>query len=247
MNSIIENIYQTKKVIDGKSKSIDAFPTSIRFDEGMTLYQLIKKTKPKRTLEIGMGYGLSTLFICQAHCDNGNTERCHVVVDPYQRTGFGSIGLLNAQKAKLDKYLHFHERLSHDILPQLLNQKECFDFIFIDGSHLFDYVMLDLFYSDKLLPIGGYIMFDDLVMPAIQKVLSYILKNRQYALNFEFLWNDYPKLKRILRSLTAMRRFSFGRDNILFFQQNLCYGPRNYCIMKKTADDNREWQFHKSF
>ena len=45
-------------------------------------------------------------------------------------------------------------------MPKFLNMKP-FDFIFIDGWHTFDYTLVDMFYADRLLRIGGYLLIDD--------------------------------------------------------------------------------------
>ena len=45
-------------------------------------------------------------------------------------------------------------------IPKFLTKKP-FDFIFIDGWHTFDYTLVDMFYADRLLRIGGYLLIDD--------------------------------------------------------------------------------------
>jgi len=69
-----------------------------------------------------------------------------------------------------------------DALPRLCAEGERFDFVFIDGRHLFDCVLVDFFYVDRLLEVGGYVALDDLWMPAVRKVKSFILRNRSYEL-----------------------------------------------------------------
>ena len=69
-----------------------------------------------------------------------------------------------------------------EALPQLCSQKEEFEFAFIDGSHLFDFTFVDFFFIDKLLAVGGHVAFDDLWMPAVRKVVSFVLKNKPYQL-----------------------------------------------------------------
>lgn len=45
MNSVIRNIYGAGSVEDRDGHSIDIFPTSIQYDEGTALYNLIRKVK----------------------------------------------------------------------------------------------------------------------------------------------------------------------------------------------------------
>jgi predicted O-methyltransferase YrrM len=195
--------------------------------------------KPEKTLEIGMAYGLSTLFICQAHHDNGSGA--HIAIDPFEDTRFKSIGLLNIKRANLEQLLRFYRSSSDEVLPQLCAQKDRFDFAFIDGSHLFDRVLVDFFYIDKLLNAGGHVAFDDLWMPAVRKAASFILKNRAYTL---VRLPSKPKTsvwRRVLRIGRRIVQSPFGRDWTLKFV------PQNVVVFKKVAHDSRHWQFHRAF
>jgi natural product biosynthesis luciferase-like monooxygenase protein len=175
---VIGQIYQTGHVEapDGYFRNI--FPWAIPADAGALLYDQIVHHRLDRTLEIGMGYGLSTLFVCQAHGDKGEGE--HVAIDPCQKLEFQSVGLLNIQRAGLQKYLRFIEEPDYLALPKLLDAGEPFQLVFIDGLHLFDYALVDFFYSDRLLAENGYIIFDDCHVPGVEKVIAYLRQNRQY-------------------------------------------------------------------
>jgi hypothetical protein len=89
---------------------------------------------------------------------------------------------LNAQRAGLADRVRLIEAPSYEALPSLLKERAKLDFAFIDGMHTFDYALLDFFYVDKLLSPGGYVAFDDLWMPAIRKVIAFVLRNRSYEL-----------------------------------------------------------------
>ena len=54
-------------------------------------------------------------------------------------------------------------------------------FAFIDASHLFDLSVLDFTLIDKRLDVGGVVGFHDLWMPSLQKLVRYILTNRDYV------------------------------------------------------------------
>ena len=168
MNALLEHIYRTGYVEDAEGNLIDPSLASVSYERGMLLCELVQREKFENTLEIGMAYGLSTLFICQAHHDKGAGR--HTAIDPNQDTVFKSVGLLNIKRAGLNNIFRFFQAPSYEILPQLCTAGEHFDFAFVDGMHLFDYVLVDFFYIDKLLTVGGYIVLDDLWMPAIQKV-----------------------------------------------------------------------------
>jgi predicted O-methyltransferase YrrM len=230
MNSLIERIYSTGLVEDAEGNSTNAFPTSISQEMGTALYKLIKEKNLNNTLEIGMAYGLSSLFICQAHRDKD--EGLHNSIDPFQKKTWNSIGLSNIQRSNLDDILTFHEAPSHEALPRMLQGGSRFDFIFIDGSHLFDYVLVDFFYADKLLKNGGYVMFDDTWMPSVSGVVSFILLNRGYEVARGWGKGRVERLPKIKRIVRGKKTFKFrGR----------------YLILRKISDDDREWDYHENF
>lgn len=54
-------------------------------------------------------------------------------------------------------------RSTRDILPQL--GPASFDIIYLDGSHVFDDVTLDVSQAMQLVPDGGIVCDDDLELP----------------------------------------------------------------------------------
>jgi len=239
MNSIIEEIYKTGRVQDDAGKLINAFPHSTRYEIGTFLYNLIQEEKLEKTLEIGMAYGLSTLFICQAHHDREIGH--HIAVDPFQSKAWKSIGLLNSKRAGLDNRLRFFESYSYEILPKLVEKGEQLDFAFIDGSHLFDDAFIDFFYIDKILNVGGFIAFDDIWMPALKQLVNFVLKNKPYEL---FTISTTVPLSPLKRSAKILRHLLQGR---LKDPLDPIHAAAQVCTLKKISDDNRPWDFHRSF
>lgn len=238
MNPTLEKIYQTSHVEDSQGNSIDPFPTATSQETGTILYELIQKYECQKSLEIGCAYGLSTLFMCQAHQNRGSGN--HTAIDPKQSSRWKSIGLLNVKRAELEDRFRFFESPSYEALPKLLADGEKFDFAFIDGSHFFDYTLVDFFYIDKLLSVDKFVVFDDLWMPAIRKVIHYVLRNRQY----ELVKIDKPiGLKESMGRLkNRLIQNIFERD-----YGRIRFLPHNICLLKKVAEDKRPWEFHRSF
>ncbi|MGH9627422.1 MAG: O-methyltransferase, partial [Bryobacteraceae bacterium] len=237
MNQLLETIYRTRRVQDEEGNPVDPFPAATPQETGEALYRLVLDLRCEQTLEIGMAYGLSTLFICQAHEDRG--QGSHIAIDPVQSTRWKSIGLSNIQKAGLQHRLKFHEKPSHVALPMLLQEEIHLDFAFIDGAHLFDYALLDFFYVDKLLRVDGHIVIDDLWMPAVRKVLAFVASNRNYKIipihtDTRFLMHAGRVVRRVFQN-------PFERDpgHIRFFAGNIC-------LLQKMKEDDRAWSFHRS-
>ncbi|GET37222.1 class I SAM-dependent methyltransferase [Microseira wollei] len=238
MNQLLEHIYNTGYVEDGDGKLINPFPTATPRETGTILYEIVQQYNLERTMEIGMAYGLSTLFICQAHQDRGVGN--HTAIDPKQSTIWKSIGLLNIKRSGLSERLRFFETFSDEVLPQIVKTGENFDFAFIDGSHLFDYALLDFFYIDKLLAVGGYVVFDDLWMPAVRKVISFVLRNRSYE-----LVKIKPKANWIKR--LARVTYRLVQNPLDLYSLKIKFITENICLLKKVSEDSRVWDFHRSF
>ncbi|HKG21226.1 MAG TPA: class I SAM-dependent methyltransferase [Blastocatellia bacterium] len=238
MNELLRAIYSTGRVEDKDGNAIECFPTSVPFETGALLYDLVRRHGLSRTIEIGMAYGMSALFICQALKDNGAGS--HTAIDPAQDASWGSIGRLNIERAGLGGRFRFFPGTSHEVLPRLLLEKESFDFAFVDGMHLFDYTLVEFFYLDKMLEAGGYIAFDDIGLPSVRKAVSFILRNRAYEI-------ERPKRegRGLVRSaMSAARRVGqepLGRDWALKLM------PGNVCVLRKVADDDRHWKHYKTF
>jgi len=246
VNSLIDHIYASQYVEDADGHRLPLFPTAVSQEDGLALYNLIRTTQAQRTLETGLAYGLSTLFMCQALCDNGAGS--HTAVDPSQRTRWKSIGLLNVERAGLDRFLRFLEAPSDRALPELALAGERFDVVFIDGSHRFDHVLLDFYYADKLLRVGGHIMFDDCWMPAVRKACSFILRNRRYALAPEFLRPPASLWHRGLRLIRSFVQNPLDAYSLTATARLLARGFTTYCTVRKVSEDNdRPWNHYKPF
>jgi hypothetical protein len=82
--------------------------------------------------------------------------------------------------------------LSEIGLGRLLSERgaECCGLIMIDGDHRFDQVITDFFLADKLCAVGGFIVFDDALFPAIEAAVSYVAANRSdYEVVHLPVWN----------------------------------------------------------
>ena len=179
MNPVLADILSTGRIATPDASTVP-LNYNISAEEGMALQRFIRATKPRVTLEVGLGYGVSTLFICEALADVGG-ER-HIVIDPDQEIGFKGIGLFTVKRAGYASLIDFHGESSHRVLPALDKAGDRVGLALIDGWHTFDYVLVDFFYIDRLLNVGGIVMFDDTrFYPAVRKVARYVATHRQYV------------------------------------------------------------------
>ncbi|MCC7167509.1 MAG: class I SAM-dependent methyltransferase, partial [Rhodospirillales bacterium] len=142
---------------------------------------LVRHLMPKATLEVGLAKGTSAITILAALTDGGAARPIHRAIDPFQSVVYKRNGLRNAAFCGFGDQLVLIEDSSHRALPYLLmSEKRRFDFVFLDGNHLFDFTFVEWFYCDKMLPVGGAMLFDDADLPAVAAVLNFIAANLPY-------------------------------------------------------------------
>ena len=155
----------------------DLFPVAIGPEEGSALREWVRRERAVRTLETGLGFAVSTLFICEALLRNGPGAR-HVAADPYQHgERYRGVGLELLEQAGVRELVEFHAEESQILLPRLLADGRQFDFAFLDGNHRFEGVFLDLIYSGRLLKPGGVLFADDAQLPAVKKAIGFCVAN----------------------------------------------------------------------
>lgn len=69
------------------------FPVAASVAEAEALRAWIVREAATRTVEIGLGYGISALHACEGLVTNGDPSARHVVIDPHQATRFAGCGL----------------------------------------------------------------------------------------------------------------------------------------------------------
>jgi len=242
---IIDEILESGIVKDKDGKDIP-LRGNIDRAEGMFLYNLVKENKSiTHTLEVGCAFGISSLFICSAL--RFKEAPLHIIIDPHQEEAYNNIGNLNLQRAGVTFYKLIKEN-SEFALPRLLNQTpNSFDLVFIDGLHSFDQVSLDFYYANRLLKVGGYIVFDDCSFYSISKVLSYVLNYPSYKFHSEV--KETSRRKILLRS--CLKLFpDFIYTNFLPLKVNNFYNRLRFTSMiaiKKVADDQRDNRWFSDF
>jgi predicted O-methyltransferase YrrM len=181
-----------------------------------TLARLMAETKPGRTLEIGLGPGASALLFASYHQEAGHPPQSHVAIDPHQLspTAFNSAGLRELEEAGLASFVSHHNGLSSLELPKLINEGATFDLIYIDGSHLFEDVFVDAYFSLHSLNDGGVMLFDDSTANHVLKVVRFVRNNMRSCLvevDLSAYRDDSPYRYRIARALGRLQLTAFRR------------------------------------
>lgn len=169
-------------VAESDGATHDVRTVAISPDEGDALIRWVLREKATRTIEIGLGYGVSALHICEGLLRSGHPEARHVALDPFQSVRFADCGLQVLRKAGVDSIVEHHAEASQTALPAFLREGRRFDLAFVDGNHRFDAVFLDLYYLGRLLPKGGVVVVDDYDLPGVRRAVSFYLTNLDWRI-----------------------------------------------------------------
>lgn len=180
----------------------DLFPLAVSAAEGEALRRWVVREQATRTVEVGLGYAISVLHICEgllAHADAGAR---HVAIDPLQETFFSGCGLQFLEEEGVSGLVEHHAEESQLALPHLLDEGRSFDFAFVDGNHQFDGVFVDLFYLGRLVRQGGVVFLDDYQLPAVGRAASFFVRNLGWTVEEVSAWDDLHRWA-VLRTSNA--------------------------------------------
>ena len=84
--------------------------------QGVFLQSIMDSIKPTKSLEVGLAYGISAMFILEKHREYGNLPKAHLVIEPYP---WGGIAEYNIEKEGLSELVRYEYKKSDEILPLL--------------------------------------------------------------------------------------------------------------------------------
>ncbi|MDZ4770957.1 MAG: glycosyltransferase [Chloroflexota bacterium] len=185
------------------------------------LQYLLRMYRPTRIVEVGFAYGISALAMLSmvAQVDH----LVYHIIDPHQTSFWQAIGIENVRRAGYDGKYNLHLLPSEIVLPWLLTNQQRLDFAFIDGNHTFDHVLVDFFYVNKMLDIGGVVVFDDVQMESQARLMKHIA--------------TYP----------AYERINAPESLVVDGVRRPIDNPARFGVFRKVADDLRQWDWHADF
>lgn len=248
MLNTLKMAFETLKMEGPNNEIIDVHSHTSK-EQGLFLQEIIDFVKPSQSLEIGLAYGISTLFILEKHHELNNAPKSHIVIEPFP---WGGVAEHNIKKENLFDLVDIRYQKSHDVLPKLYYENHRIQFAYIDTTKLFDIVMQDCYFVDKILDINGVIVLDDCGggWPGIQRVARFLNSLPHYELLKGFNKNKKSSKRKIAESIirSAVKLVPF-KDKV-FLTQDFCTDTElnlDYSCLafRKISDDTRNWDFDK--
>ena len=144
--------------------------------DGDVLRDLLVAERAAVVIEIGLAYGSSALAIAEALVALGDRRARHVIIDAHQHAfhhagweaiasaGLAGLCTLTAERSQLE-------------LPRLVARGFVADAAFVDGSHIFHNVFVDLCFLREIVRPGGLIVLDDCGWPSVGTAVRYFERN----------------------------------------------------------------------
>lgn len=217
--------------------------------QGLFLQKVFDKVQPKKSLEVGLALGISTLFILEKHKQLDAADKCHIIIEPFS---WGDAAIHNIRKEGLEKYVDIRNDFSHVVIPSLFLDKQRIQFAYVDTTKVFDTVLHDFYFIDKILDVGGVVVFDDATMGGISVVIRFVNSLPHYEILDKYEKTDVSVAFKIGRFLfqKAISLIPFKEKYLPFYslktssQLGLDY---NAIAFRKTAEDSRKWDWDRPF
>ncbi|MGV9247202.1 class I SAM-dependent methyltransferase [Streptomyces sp. NPDC003710] len=141
------------------------------------LRDLLTSEGAQTVVEVGLAYASSALAIGEALITVNPPSPRHVIIDPFQERDWSNAGWDLLCSAGLDSIASLMRAPSSIALPQLLAEGLVADAAFVDGSHRFHEVFVDLYFLRKIVRPGGLIVVDDDCAPSVRTAVHYYEQN----------------------------------------------------------------------
>jgi predicted O-methyltransferase YrrM len=217
------------------------------------IYELAERSGATQGVEIGMAFGVSTVCLADALRSIAGPKAKLISFDPTQRLAdsWNSAGLWQVERAGLSSVVELRDETSQRGLPKLVDSGYRCQIGFIDGWHTFDHTLIDFFYIDQMLDVGGHVVFDDTLYASIHDVVRFVLANRNYELaGIEHVEHPTPALLRVKRAgkrmLQRLARTNMdpSDEHAAIFRQ---FESAQMVGVRKIRDDDRRFDHYAPF
>jgi predicted O-methyltransferase YrrM len=141
------------------------------------LRDLLISERVETVVEVGLAYASSALAVGEALVTVGAPNPRHIIIDPFQDHGYCNVGRDLLHAAGLGSIARLSRAWSSVALPELVAEGLVADAAFVDGSHRFHEVFVDLYFLRKIVRPGGLIVMDDDWTPSVRTAVRYYEQN----------------------------------------------------------------------
>jgi len=178
---LLTRIKEAREELDGDGPDLVRRPGDFTYvalpsADADVLRDILIAEKAQVVIEVGLAYGVSALAIAEAVVVVGEEEANHLIIDAFQ-DHFHDSGWNALVRAGLGSVCTLLRERSQIALPRLFSDGFIADAAFVDGSHIFHNVFVDLAHLRSLVRPGGLIILDDCDLPSVATAVRYFELN----------------------------------------------------------------------
>jgi predicted O-methyltransferase YrrM len=147
------------------------------------LRDLLIAERAETVVEVGLAYAGSALAVGEALVTVDPPNPRHIIIDPFQADAYSNVGWDLLHAAGLDSTATLIRAWSSIALPELVTEGLVADAAFVDGSHRFHEVFVDLYFLRKIVRPGGLIVVDDDWTPSVRTAVRYFEQNLEWTVS----------------------------------------------------------------
>lgn len=202
MLETLKKAFETSHIRSSSGNTFVKLHSNTSKEQGLFLQELFDIVIPKKSLEVGLAYGISALFILEKHKEYKSSPKSHIVIEPFSWDGVAEYNIEKEQLTDLVEYIY---RKSIDVLPGLYMRGERIQFAYVDTTKVFDTVLLDFHFIDKILDVDGIIILDDCNggWPGVQRVARFINTLPHYTVSESLIKVNYLLKGKLFQKLSA--------------------------------------------
>jgi predicted O-methyltransferase YrrM len=160
-----------------RSRELDFETVTVPERDCDLLRDLLITEGAETVVEVGLAYASSALAIGEALISLDPPHPRHIVIDPFQECTWSNVGWESLRSAGLDSIATLMLTPSSIALTQLATEGLIADAAFVDGSHRFHEVFVDLYFLRKIVRPGGLIVMDDNWALSVRTAARYYEQN----------------------------------------------------------------------
>jgi len=137
------------------------------------VYQMIDKYAPEKGVSLETGAGLTTIFFAER-------SKSHQAISLFKHDFMNKLDDVAKEiDISLDN-VKYTQGPSDKLLPVMGKRK--YDFVLVDGGHEFPIPMIDWYYTHRNIKVGGFVMFDDVLLEAVNYTCRFLMADKHWKL-----------------------------------------------------------------